>query len=196
VEWNGKCSIKYKRYKNYFLGGRKKVIDLKEKIRNIPDFPVKGIQFKDITTLLKDKEAFKCSIDEITKHCSKYQIDYIAGIEARGFIIGAPVAYQLGIGFLPVRKPEKLPSEVEKISYELEYGENILEIHKDAIDRGDKIMVVDDLLATGGTTAAVFKLIEKLGGKVIGASFIIELVFLNPREKLEGYDIFSLVKYS
>jgi adenine phosphoribosyltransferase len=196
VEWNGKCSIKYKRYKNYFLGGRKKVIDLKEKIRNIPDFPVKGIQFKDITTLLKDKEAFKCSIDEITKHCSKYQIDYIAGIEARGFIIGAPVAYQLGIGFLPVRKPEKLPSEVEKISYELEYGENILEIHKDAIDRGDKIMVVDDLLATGGTTAAVFKLIEKLGGKVIGASFIVELVFLNPREKLEGYDIFSLVQYS
>ena len=172
------------------------MIDLKEKIRNIPDFPVKGIQFKDITTLLKDKEAFKCSIDEITKHCSKYQIDYIAGIEARGFIIGAPVAYQLGIGFLPVRKPEKLPSEVEKISYELEYGENILEIHKDAIDSGDNIMVVDDLLATGGTTAAVFKLIEKLGGKVIGASFIIELEFLNPREKLEGYDVFSLVQYS
>jgi len=147
------------------------VIDLKEKIRNIPDFPVKGIQFKDITTLLKDREAFKYSIDEITRHCSKYQIDYIAGIEARGFIIGAPVAYQLGIGFLPVRKPEKLPSEVEKI------------------------MVVDDLLATGGTTAAVFKLIEKLGGKVIGASFIVELAFLNPREKLVGYDIFSLVQY-
>jgi len=172
------------------------VIDLKEKIRNIPDFPVKGIQFKDITTLLKDKEAFKCSIDEIIKHCSKYQIDYIAGIEARGFIIGAPVAYQLGVGFLPVRKPEKLPSKVEKISYELEYGENILEIHKDAIDSGDKIMVIDDLLATGGTTAAVFKLIEKLGGKVMGASFIIELEFLNPREKLKGYDIFSLVQYN
>jgi adenine phosphoribosyltransferase len=172
------------------------VINLKEKIRNIPDFPVKGIQFKDITTLLKDKEAFKCSIDEIIRHCRKYQIDYIAGIEARGFIIGAPVAYKLGIGFLPVRKPEKLPSEVEKISYELEYGENILEIHKDAIDRGDKIMVVDDLLATGGTTSAVFKLIEKLGGKVIGASFIVELAFLNPREKLGGYDIFSLVQYN
>ena len=195
MEWNGKYSIKYKRYKNYYLGG-KKMIDLKEKIRNIPDFPVKGIQFKDITTLLKDKEAFKCSIDEITRHCSKYQIDYIAGIEARGFIIGAPVAYQLGVGFLPVRKPEKLPSEVEKISYELEYGENTLEIHKDAIDRGDKVMVIDDLLATGGTTAAVFKLIEKLGGKVIGASFIIELAFLNPREELKGYDIFSLIQYS
>lgn len=171
------------------------MIDLKEKIRNIPDFPVKGIQFKDITTLLKDKEAFKYSIDEITKYCSKHQIDYIAGIEARGFIIGAPVAYQLGVGFLLIRKPEKLPSEVERVSYQLEYGENILEIHKDSINNGDKIMVIDDLLATGGTTAAVFKLIEKLGGKVIGASFIIELEFLNPREKLEGYNIFSLVQY-
>jgi adenine phosphoribosyltransferase len=171
------------------------VIDLKEKIRNIPDFPVKGIQFKDITTLLKDREAFKYSIDEITKHCSKYQIDYIAGIEARGFIIGAPVAYQLGVGFLPIRKPEKLPSEVERVSYQLEYGESILEMHKDAINNGDKVMVVDDLLATGGTTAAVFKLIKKLGGRVIGASFIIELKFLNPRKKLEGYHIFSLVQY-
>ena len=172
------------------------MIDLKEKIRNIPDFPVKGIQFKDITTLLKDKEAFKYSIDEIVKYCSKYQIDYIAGIEARGFIIGAPVAYQLGIGFLPIRKPEKLPGEVERVFYQLEYGENILEIHKDAINNGDRIMVVDDLLATGGTTAAVFKLIEKLGGKIMGASFIIELEFLNPREKLKGYDVFSLVQYS
>jgi len=171
------------------------VIDLKEKIRNIPDFPVKGIQFKDITTLLKDRKAFKYSIDEITKYCSKYQIDYIAGIEARGFIIGAPVAYQLGVGFLPIRKAEKLPSEVERVSYQLEYGENILEMHKDAINNGDKVMVVDDLLATGGTTAAVFKLIKKLGGKVIGASFVIELKFLNPRKKLEGYHIFSLVQY-
>lgn len=171
------------------------MIELKEKIRNIPDFPVKGIQFKDITTLLKDKEAFKYSIDEITKYCSEYQIDYIAGIEARGFIIGAPVAYQLGIGFLPIRKPDKLPGVVERVSYQLEYGENILEIHKDAIDNGDRIMVVDDLLATGGTTAAVFELIERLGGKVAGASFIIELGFLNPREKLKGYDVFSLVQY-
>lgn len=171
------------------------MIDLKEKIRNIPDFPVKGIQFKDITTLLKDREAFKYSIDEITKYCSKYQIDYIAGIEARGFIIGAPVAYQLGVGFLPIRKPKKLPSEVERVSYQLEYGESILEMHKDAINNGDKVMVVDDLLATGGTTAAVFKLIKKLGGRVIGASFVIELKFLNPRKKLEGYHIFSLVQY-
>jgi len=172
------------------------VIDLKKKIRNIPDFPVKGIQFKDITTLLKDEEAFKYSIDEIVKYCSKYEIDYIAGIEARGFIIGAPVAYKLGIGFLPVRKPKKLPSEVERVSYQLEYGENELEMHKDALNSGDKVMVVDDLLATGGTMSAVFKLIEKLGGKVVGASFIVELEFLNPREKLKGYDIFSLVQYN
>jgi len=171
------------------------VIDLKAKIRNIPDFPVKGVQFKDITTLLRDKDAFKCSIDKIVENCCQYRIDYIAGIEARGFIIGAPVAYQLGVGFLPVRKSEKLPSEVERIAYQLEYGENILEIHKDAIGKGDRIMVVDDLLATGGTTAAVFRLVEKLGGEVVGASFIIELKSLNPREKLKGYNIFSIVQY-
>lgn len=170
-------------------------MDLKAKIRNIPDFPVKGVQFKDITTLLKDREAFRYSIDKIVKHCQKYSIDYIAGIEARGFIIGSPVAYQLELGFIPVRKPEKLPSEVERVAYQLEYGENILEIHKDAIQQGARIMVVDDLLATGGTTAAVFRLIEKLGGKVVGAAFIIELEFLNPRNKLKGYDIFSIVKY-
>jgi len=171
------------------------MIDLKNKIRNISDFPVEGIQFKDITTLLKDKEAFKYSIDKIAEYCTQFQIDYIAGIEARGFIIGAPVAYNLDVGFLPIRKPNKLPSEVERVSYQLEYGENILEIHKDAINVGDRVMVVDDLLATGGTTAAVFQLIEKLGGKVIGASFIIELSFLNPREKIKGYDVLSLVQY-
>jgi len=119
----------------------------------------------------------------VAEHCKEYQIDFIAGIEARGFIIGAPVAYKLGVGFLPIRKPNKLPSEIESISYQLEYGENTLEMHKDAISDGDRIMVVDDLLATGGTTAAVFKLIEKLGGKIVGASFIIELTFLNPRKK-------------
>jgi len=171
------------------------MINLKEKIRNISDFPVKGIQFKDITTLLKDKEAFKYSVDMIVEHCKEYQIDFIAGIEARGFIIGAPVSYKLGVGFLPIRKPNKLPSEVESISYQLEYGENTLEMHKDAISDGDRIMVLDDLLATGGTTAAVFKLIEKSGGKIVGASFIIELAFLNPRKKMKKYDIFSLVKY-
>jgi len=171
-------------------------MDLKSKIRNIPDFPVKGIQFKDITTLLKDKDAYKYCIDQITKHCKSLKIDYIAGIEARGFVIGAPVAYNLNVGFLLVRKKDRLPADVERISYQLEYGENILEIHKDSFQKGDRIMVIDDLLATGGTTLAVFKLIEKLGGKIVGADFIVELEMLKGKDKLKGYEIFSLVKYN
>lgn len=171
-------------------------MDLKSKIRNVPDFPVKGIQFKDITTLLKDKEAYKYCIDQITDHCRTKKIDYIAGIEARGFVIGAPVAYNLNVGFLLIRKKGRLPANVESISYQLEYGENVLEIHRDALNKGDHVMVIDDLLATGGTTLAVFKLIEKLGGIVIGADFIVELEMLQGREKLMGYDIFSLVKYN
>ncbi len=171
-------------------------MNLKDKIRNIPDFPVKGIQFKDITTLLRDKDAFKYCIDKVTEHCRNMKIDHVAGIEARGFIIGAPVAYNLNVGFLLIRKKGKLPADIERISYQLEYGENILEIHKDAIKDGERIMVIDDLLATGGTTLAVFKLIEKLGGEVVGADFIIELASLNGREKLKGYEIFSLVQYN
>ena len=171
-------------------------MDLKSKIRNVPDFPVKGIQFKDITTLLKDKEAYKYCIDKITEHCKNLKVDYIAGIEARGFIIGAPVAYILNVGFVPIRKKGRLPAAIEYISYQLEYGQNVLEVHKDAFQKGDNIMVIDDLLATGGTTLAVFKLIEKLHGKVVGADFIIELESLQAREKLKGYEIFSLVKYN
>lgn len=171
-------------------------MDLKNKIRNIPNFPVEGIQFKDITTLLRDKNAYKYSIDKITGHCRSLKIDYIAGIEARGFVIGAPVAYNLNVGFLLIRKEGRLPAEVERISYQLEYGENVLEIHKDAFQKGDRIMIIDDLLATGGTTKAVFSLIEKLGGKIVGADFIIELETLKGREKLKGYEIFSLVKYN
>ena len=171
-------------------------MDLRSKIRNVPDFPVTGIQFKDITTLLRDKAAFQYCIDQITEHCQNSNIDYIAGIEARGFIIGAPVAYNLNVGFLPIRKKGRLPADVESISYQLEYGENVLEIHRDAFEKGDRIMVIDDLLATGGTTLAVFQLIEKLNGIIVGADFIIELEMLQGREKLEGYEIFSLVKYN
>ena len=171
-------------------------MDLRSKIRNVPDFPVTGIQFKDITTLLRDKAAFQYCIDQITEHCQNLNIDYIAGIEARGFIIGAPVAYNLNVGFLPIRKKGRLPADVESISYQLEYGENVLEIHRDAFEKGDRIMVIDDLLATGGTTLAVFQLIEKLNGIIVGADFIIELEMLQGREKLEGYEIFSLVKYN
>lgn len=171
-------------------------MDLKNKIRNISDFPVKGIQFKDITTLLRDKDAFKYCIDRITEHCQALEIDYITGIEARGFIIGAPVAYNLNTGFIPIRKKGRLPADVESITYQLEYGENILEIHRDSFQRGSRIMVIDDLLATGGTTLAVFKLIEKLNGHIVGADFIIELEMLQARKKLEEYEIFSLVKYN
>lgn len=171
-------------------------MDIRSKIRNVPDFPVKGIQYKDITTLLKDKDAYKYCIDKITEHCKPLNIDYVAGIEARGFIIGAPVAYNLNLGFLLIRKKGKLPSNVESISYQLEYGEGVLEIHRDAFKKGDRIMVIDDLLATGGTTLAVFKLIEKLEGKVVGADFIIELEMLKGREKLKGYEIFSMIKYN
>jgi len=171
-------------------------MDLQSKIRNIPDFPVKGIQFKDITTLLKDKFAFRYCIDQITEHVQKIDIDYIAGIEARGFIIGAPIAYNLNKGFVPIRKRGRLPADVESISYQLEYGINILEIHRDALKKGDRILVIDDLLATGGTMLAVFQLIEKLKGIVMGAAFIIELEMLCGRDKLQGYEIFSLVKYN
>ncbi|MBN2395849.1 MAG: adenine phosphoribosyltransferase [Candidatus Atribacteria bacterium] len=171
-------------------------MDLKSKIRNVPDFPVKGIQFKDITTLLKDKDAYRYCIDQITQHCKSLKIDYIAGIEARGFVIGSPVAYNLNVGFLLIRKKGKLPADVERISYQLEYGENTLEIHRDSLKKGDRVMVIDDLLATGGTTLAVFELIEKLNGIVVGADFIIELEMLEGRKKLSGYEIFSLVKYN
>jgi len=171
-------------------------MDLRNIIRNIPDFPVKGIQFKDISTLLKDKDAYRYAIDQITRHCENLKIDFIAGIEARGFIIGAPVAYNLEVGFIPIRKEGRLPYQVEKITYQLEYGESVLEIHKDAFQKGSRIMVIDDLLATGGTTLAAFKLIEKLEGIVAGADFIIELEMLNGRGKLKGYEIFSLIKYN
>lgn len=171
-------------------------MDLRNIIRNIPDFPVKGIQFKDITTLLRDKGAYRYAIDQITSHCEDFDIDFIAGIEARGFIIGAPVAYNLEVGFIPIRKEGRLPYQVEKIIYKLEYGEGALEIHCDAFPKGSRVMVIDDLLATGGTTLAVFKLIEKLEGMVVGADFIIELEMLKGREKLKGYEIFSLVKYN
>lgn len=171
-------------------------MDLRNIIRNIPDFPVKGIQFKDITTLLRDKGAYRYAIDQITRHCEDFDIDFIVGIEARGFIIGAPVAYNLEVGFIPIRKEGRLPYQVEKIIYKLEYGEGALEIHCDAFSKGSRVMVIDDLLATGGTTLAVFKLIEKLEGIVVGADFIIELEMLKGREKLKGYEIFSLVKYN
>jgi adenine phosphoribosyltransferase len=168
---------------------------LKKLIREIPDFPKPGILFYDITTLLKDPGGLRAVIDQITAHFQGKNVDHVIGIEARGFIFAPALAYHLGAGFVPVRKPKKLPSEVESYSYDLEYGQDTLEIHRDAIGEGHNVVIADDLLATGGTAKAVVNLVEKLGGNVVGLSFVIELEFLNGRERLAGYDVFSLLKY-
>jgi adenine phosphoribosyltransferase len=170
-------------------------MDLRDKIRQISDFPKEGIVFRDITTLIKDKDAFKQAVDEIVSDLKDKKIDYIVGPEARGFLMGSAVAYALGVGFVPVRKKGKLPGEVIQKEYDLEYGTDILEIHKDAIEKGSNVAIVDDLLATGGTVFAVSSLLEDIGAKVAAMEFLIELTFLNPREKLKKYHINSLVKY-
>lgn len=169
--------------------------DLKKIIREIPDFPKPGILFYDITTLLKDAAGFRAVIDRMTSHFQGQKVDAVLGIEARGFIFGPALAYHLGAGFVPVRKPKKLPAEVESWSYDLEYGQDTLEIHKDAIGSGHNVIIADDLLATGGTAEAVVRLVEKLGGNVAGLAFVVELEFLNGRNKLAGYDLYSLLKY-
>jgi adenine phosphoribosyltransferase len=170
-------------------------MNLKDKIRVIEGFPKEGISFKDITTLIGDGEAFKASIDEIVNHLKDKNVDLIVGPEARGFIFGVPVAYALGVGFVPVRKKGKLPSETVSVDYGLEYGTDTLEIHRDAIKKGQRVAIVDDLLATGGTIEAVARLVERVGGEVVSLDFAIELTELNGRDKLKGYDILSLVDY-
>lgn len=169
-------------------------MDLKKIIRDIPDFPKKGIIFKDITTLLKDAGGFKKSIDLMVDKYQDYEFDYIVGIEARGFIYAAPMAYAMDKGFIPIRKPGKLPGEKISIEYELEYGNNQIEIHKDALQPGDKVLLIDDLLATGGTVKAAVDLIEKIGGEIAGIGFLLELAFLKGREELKGYDVFALLQ--
>lgn len=170
-------------------------IDLKNKIRDIPDFPKQGIVFKDITTLLQDPDALRLSVDLLAKQHKVDKIDKVVGIEARGFIFGAAVAYALNTGFIMIRKPGKLPYKTIKQTYELEYGTDAIEVHEDAVQPGERVLLVDDLLATGGTMAATTELITKIGGKVIGISFLIELTFLHGRERLKGYNIHSLIKY-
>lgn len=170
-------------------------MDLRTKIRDIPDFPKPGIGFKDITPLLQDAEAFRYAVDSIAKHYSDDSVNLILGAEARGFIIGGALAYRLKAGFIPARKPGKLPHHVTKAEYELEYGMDILEMHMDAIKPGDRVLVVDDVLATGGTASAKVDLVEQLGGKVVGIAFLIELSFLNGRSKLGNHDVFSLIQY-
>jgi adenine phosphoribosyltransferase len=170
-------------------------MDLKKKIRIIEDFPVDGISFKDITTLLQDKEAFKYAVDSMAEFFRGKGIDIIVGPEARGFIFGAPLAYAIGAGFVPVRKKGKLPFDTMSMSYDLEYGSDDLEIHADAIKKGQKVAIIDDLLATGGTIGSVIKLVESAGGEIDSIGFLIELTELKGRERIGGYDVVSLLKY-
>ena len=168
---------------------------LKHLIREVPDFPKKGILFYDITTVLKDKVGFATLIDKFSEHYISYKVDLILAIEARGFIFGPALAYRLNAGFVPVRKPGKLPAATVKYDYALEYGLGTLEIHKDAIQKGQRVLIVDDLLATGGTAEATAKLATLLGAEIAGLGFVVELDFLNGREKLKGYDVMSLLHY-
>ena len=168
---------------------------LKKYIRTIPDFPKQGILFRDITTLLKDKKAFKKAIDSLSQAIKAKKIDYVVAVESRGFIFGAALAYKLGAGFVPVRKKGKLPAETVSADYSLEYGTDSLEIHKDAIKENSEILIVDDLLATGGTVAAVCQLAQKVKAKIVGIIFLIELCDLKGRDKLKGYPVFSLIQY-
>lgn len=170
-------------------------MDLRSTIREIEGFPKEGINFKDITTLLKDPKAFAYSIDRIVEDLKDKKIDYIVGPEARGFLMGSASAYALGVGFIPIRKPGKLPAQTTRYEYDLEYGKDVLEIHTDAIEVGARIAIVDDLLATGGTVEAAIRLIEALGGEVVALEFLIELEFLKGRDRLKPYYINSLVKY-
>ncbi len=169
--------------------------DLKKLIREVPDWPKPGILFYDLTTLLKDQKGFRTLIDRLCEHYANKHVDVVAGIEARGFIFAPALAYRLGAGFVPVRKPKKLPWKTAQVSYELEYGTDALEVHQDAVRPGQRVLVCDDLLATGGTAAATVKLMRQLGGEVTGAAFAVELRFLNGRAKLPGLDVFSLIQY-
>ncbi|MFY7803511.1 MAG: adenine phosphoribosyltransferase [Limnoraphis robusta] len=170
-------------------------MDLKSLIRDIPDFPQPGIVFRDITTLLSHPEGLRYTIDQLTEKCSSLSPDYIVGMESRGFLFGVPLAYQLGIGFVPVRKPKKLPAPVYAVEYQLEYGKDRLEMHQDAMLPGSRVLIVDDLIATGGTAQATVQLVEKAGCEVVGLAFIIELIALAGRQNLPDVPIVSLLQY-
>jgi adenine phosphoribosyltransferase len=170
--------------------------NLKSLVREVTDFPKPGINFYDITTLLKNGPGLHAVIDDLKTHYQSTGVDVVLGIEARGFIFAPALAYALGVGFVPVRKPKKLPAPCERVEYALEYGTDVLEIHKDAIEAGQRVLIVDDVLATGGTARAVTQLVQKLGGKVAGLGFVLELDFLKGREKLNGFDIHSLLHYT
>lgn len=170
-------------------------VDLRDLVRSIPDFPKKGILFRDITPLLKNREGFRRAVEVMASHYRERDIDKIVCVEARGFLLGGALAYELGCGIIPIRKPGKLPSETVKQTYELEYGTDAIEVHRDAIEPGDRVLLVDDLLATGGTARAAVDLVEKLGGNVIGCAFLIELLDLKGRNLLDNHEVFSVIDY-
>jgi adenine phosphoribosyltransferase len=170
-------------------------MDLKTLIREVPEFPKPGILFYDITTLLKDRHGLAAVIDGLKDHYRDTRVDLVLGMEARGFIFAPALAYALGAGFVPVRKPKKLPSEVLRETYDLEYGQDTLEMHKDAVVAGASVLIVDDLLATGGTASATARLVRQAGGTVVGLGFVVELTFLNGRDRLKGFDVYSLLQY-
>jgi len=169
--------------------------ELQKLIREIPDYPKPGILFYDLTTLLQDPKGFRALVDRLCEHYNGKKVDIVAGIEARGFIFGPALAYRMGAGFVPVRKPKKLPWKTASVTYQLEYGTDTLEVHQDAVKPGQRVLIVDDLLATGGTAAAAVKLVRQLGGEVAGAAFAVELSFLNGRAKLPGVDVFAILNY-
>jgi adenine phosphoribosyltransferase len=170
-------------------------MDLKQHIRHVPDFPKTGILFYDITTLLRDREGFGMTVNMLSMPYDKQGIDVVVGIESRGFILGAAVAHRIGAGFVPIRKPGKLPAKALKETYDLEYGKDALEIHEDAIERGQRVLIVDDVLATGGTASAAAKMVKTLGGQLHGLAFLIELIGLNGKAKLPGENVFSVLQY-
>ncbi len=170
-------------------------IHLEDYIRDVQDFPQQGVLFKDITPMLQDGSAFHAAIDRLAAHYAGAGIQTVVGVESRGFIFGAPLAYQLNCGFVPVRKFGKLPNETVSVEYALEYGTNVVEVHKDAIKPGERVLIVDDLLATGGTVSAAIELVETLGGHIAGIAFLVELTFLKGRDHLKGHDVFALIKY-
>lgn len=174
---------------------RRIIMSLKEKFRHIIDFPKKGIDFIDITTVLQDKDTFKCAVDSLIEKIKDMDFDLVIGPESRGFIFGAPIAYALNKGFIPIRKRGKLPYKTIQAAYELEYGTDVLEMHEDAVAPGQRVIIIDDLLATGGTTKSNIQLVEQLGGVVAGIVYLVELEFLNGREKLQGYNVDSIVKF-
>ncbi len=177
------------------MSSQSEPIRLEDKIRDIPDFPQKGVLFKDITPLLQDGPSFRAAMDRLAAHYAGAGIESVVGVESRGFILGAPLAYLLHCGFVPVRKFGKLPAETISVEYALEYGTNVVEVHKDAIKPGQRVLIVDDLLATGGTVDASIELVEKLGGHIAGIAFLVELSFLKGRDRLKNYDVFALIKY-